>query len=468
MRHRRVVVLGGGVTGLACATLLGRDGHAVTLVERDPMPPTEAHEAADWARAGIPHFHQPHAFIPMGRKVLLEHFPDVHAELLVAGAADVDVARKAPGERRDRDEELQYLAVRRPLIEWGLRRAARERAGVRLLDGANVTGLECEGGRVRAVVCDRGELPADVVVDALGRRSPVASWLAVHGFPPAHREESECGVLYYSRYYRARPGRTLPDGPWLIGPRGDLGYMAYSTFPGDSGAFAEVFAVPPGVPELKTLRHEAAFEAAIASVPGMRAWANTDLAEPISPVRAMGGLRNALVVPAAGAPVGLFAAGDTRAHTDPVLAHGMAFGLLHAVALARALRLHDDDADANTAYDTETLPAARERYALSTALDAQRLRLWSGEGVDVSRQNPDYEIFSVYAGGAVSLVDPDVFRVIVRRMGLLDSTRVLDEDAAMRHRIEERFAEMTRSPRPAPGPDREAMFSLLAPHAAPS
>lgn len=49
---QRVVVLGGGVAGLATALSVARSGHETVVVERDPMPPLRDGDDAfdDWAR----------------------------------------------------------------------------------------------------------------------------------------------------------------------------------------------------------------------------------------------------------------------------------------------------------------------------------------------------------------------------------------------------------------------------------
>src|SRR5204863_2847238 len=128
------------------------------------------------------------------------------------------------------------------------------------------------------------------------------------------------------------------------------------------------------------------------------------------------------------------------------------------IELAHALREHPDETAAGEAYRDITLPALRERYALATELDAQRLRMWRGDVVAFDRQDGDYALFSVVAAGAVASTDPEVFRVFVRRMGLLDSTHVLDDDLGLRRRIEERFRALGPA-RPAAGPDRTEMLA---------
>ena len=451
-----VVVLGAGVTGLATALLLARDGRDVTLIERDSLTAGEPLDSPGWDRAGIPHFLQPHAFIPRARRELILNLPDVFESLLRNGADDVDVRRKMAGDPSPGDEDLAYVGVRRPLIEWALRSAALAEPRIAVRDNARVDGLVVDGGRVSGVRVDGVPLDATLVVDALGRRTPTPGWL---GEPPA--ETSDCGVVYYARYFRRRRGFELPDGAFVLSPRGDLGYFGFATFPGDNGTFSALLAVPPGVPEWRALKDAPAWDAAVARIPALRAWVDPDGVDPITDVLPMAGLRNTLR-PFAGAPAGLVPLGDALAHSDPVLAHGLAFGLVHAAALRAALREHPDVADAGQAYATAVAPALRERYDLATGLDAQRLRMWLGEPVDFgTRDGGAYELFSVVAAGAAALVDAAVFRVAVRRLGLLDSTRVLDDDIAMQQRIEEVFATMRATPRPPPGPPRDEMVAVV-------
>jgi 2-polyprenyl-6-methoxyphenol hydroxylase-like FAD-dependent oxidoreductase len=436
---------------MSAALLLARDGHRVSLLDEDPLEAGDVGDAVAWARKGVPHFLQPHAFIPRGRLELRQHLPDVYESLLAVGAEDVDLRRRLPGEPQAGDEVLQYVGVRRPLIEWALRNAVHADDRIAVRTGSRVTGVAVEAGRAIGAQMGETMVSADVVVDALGRRSVSATWA----------ESSDCGVVYYCRYFRLRPGCELPDGPWLLGPRGDLGYFGYSTFPGDNNTFAGVLAVPPRMPEWLPLKDNGPWEAAVALIPQLRQWVDSEIVEPITDVLAMAGLRNTLRAYEPTEPVGLFPVGDAYCHTDPVLAHGLSFALIHAAALTDALRRYDDLGESCAAYADATGPAIRERYDFATALDEQRFRMWRGESVDFTRADGDYALFSMVASGAVALVDPDVFRVFVRRIGLLDSTAVLDDDRALQERIESRFAELRRTPRPAPGPPREDMVAAI-------
>jgi 2-polyprenyl-6-methoxyphenol hydroxylase-like FAD-dependent oxidoreductase len=61
-----VVVTGGGMGGLVTAMLLAKDGHVVTVLERDPAPAPETPDEAwgDWERKGVNQFRMIHLFLP--------------------------------------------------------------------------------------------------------------------------------------------------------------------------------------------------------------------------------------------------------------------------------------------------------------------------------------------------------------------------------------------------------------------
>jgi 2-polyprenyl-6-methoxyphenol hydroxylase-like FAD-dependent oxidoreductase len=468
MATMSVAVLGAGVTGLATALALGRAGHAVTLIERDDLTVGEALDAPDWRRQGIPHFLQAHSFTSRGRSELRALFPDVYLALLEAGARDVDLRPKLRGPLRPEDEELQILGVRRALIEWALRGAVLREPGITVRSGVQVVGLDGRLGdvpRVTGVQTSDGPVRADLVVDAMGRRSPVPGWIEALGGQPMSEASSDCGVIYYTRYYRVREGASLPDGPWAPTPRADLGYGLFSTFPGDNDTFAGLIAIPPGDGELKVLRHAAAFDAATATMPALHAWTNVDTSTAFTDVLPMGSLQNTLRTFVDGRPptIGLISVGDALCHTDPVFALGLSFGLVEARELTAAIDAHGSDLEAVALeFDAAVREPMVERFANATAVDGLRLRAWQGEAVDIAhRDGGAYPLFAFAAGNAAALVDGDVFRTMIRRNYFLDPLSVLDDDVAMQARIERIFADLRATPRPRPGPSREELIEVM-------
>src|SRR5689334_1453159 len=79
----RVAVVGAGVTGCATALALGRQGHDVVLLDRDPGPTASDPDEvfATWSAGGVAQVRHPHNFLGLGRAVLRDVFPDVYGEL---------------------------------------------------------------------------------------------------------------------------------------------------------------------------------------------------------------------------------------------------------------------------------------------------------------------------------------------------------------------------------------------------
>lgn len=453
----RFVVAGGGVAGLAAALAVARAGHQAIVLERDrvdPEAPADAAFAAD--RRGIPHFLQPHAFLPRGRKVLGTLAPDVLADLRDAGAEEQDLAAGLRGPREPGDEELVYLWARRPLIEWALRRAAAAEAGVALRAGAVVEGLLTEDGadgrRAAGVGLAGGEaVRGDVVVDALGRYRCPPGWPRAAGTP------TDSGVIYYCRYFRLADGAAHHEAP-LLNPRGDRGYLAFNTFRGDNRTFAIILLAPAADHDLRALRHEAAWDSACAAIRPLDVMTAPEHAHPVTGVMPMGGLMN---VDRTGDPgvAGLVAVGDALCHTDPAFAYGLSFSLLHAAALARAAG--GEVAGIGDRYRAAVAPEARERHRLACATDEARERRWAGEPLDIGRPEGCYPLFAFAAALAAAPYDDLVLRRTVRRIGLLDRTRVFDEDAELHGRIEAIYAHLASAAPPPPGPPRDEMLARI-------
>ncbi len=153
----RIIVVGGGIAGLGTALACARDGHQVTVLERDdtPMPPNPD-AAFEWQRTGAPQVRHSHAFLARLRNLLRDRAPDVLDALFEAGASEIAFTENLPETLTDRsyregDDELVALACRRTTFEWVLRRLVLAEPGVELGHGVAARVLDARPGPVPIV-----------------------------------------------------------------------------------------------------------------------------------------------------------------------------------------------------------------------------------------------------------------------------------------------------------------------------
>ncbi|MET3422649.1 2-polyprenyl-6-methoxyphenol hydroxylase-like FAD-dependent oxidoreductase [Actinoplanes tereljensis] len=320
-----VLVLGAGLTGLSCAMLLARDGHQVTVLDRDLACPTPGKEWEEWDRPGVTQFRLAHIMLPRWHAVMSLELPSVLDRVAAAGGQPFNFAGSLPPVPSD--DRFQTITARRPILEAALAAEAAETPGVTLRRGVAVTGLVTQGDRVAGVrLGDGDKILAELVVDCGGRRSALSSWLFEAGLPAPAEERADAGFVYYMRHYRG--DRPEPRGP-LLQHHDSLSIL---TLPGDTDTWSVGFVTSVRDKPLRALRNPAAWEAALARYPLAAHWAE---GTPLTGVEAMGGLVDqwrTVTTP------GVVAVGDAACCTNPSLGRGATMGLLHARLLRDVLR----------------------------------------------------------------------------------------------------------------------------------
>jgi 2-polyprenyl-6-methoxyphenol hydroxylase-like FAD-dependent oxidoreductase len=452
----RVGVLGAGVAGAAAALTLAQEGHDVVVLDHDPPPPAgDADEVFQrWAAPGVAQHRQPHNFLGLGRAVLRDRLPEVYAALMASGATEVDQATflgDAP--RVAGDDDLATVACRRPVFDAVLRRAALEVADVRQ---AEVTGLDVRSGHVTGLTVSGGRVTVDLLVDASGRASKVPGWLAEHGHPQPPPLQTDCGLLYYSRHYRLRDGEVVPPYASVLGgPRGDVGYLAFAVFLGDSRTFSLVVMTPTWDKQWRELRDADAFDRVARLLPGMAPW--LEVADPITGVLPMGHLRNVLRAPY-DVP-GLVAIGDALFHTNPTFAFGASLSLAHGALLSDLTRKARDEIELVRAFEAEVEVDLRSRHAAVSAEDRDRVRAWSGEPLDVTDRTSTMPLYLRSVVYRVAARDPFLLRAVARRVDALDPVELLESDEVLLARADELYDELRGSI--PPPPPKESLLSAL-------
>jgi 2-polyprenyl-6-methoxyphenol hydroxylase-like FAD-dependent oxidoreductase len=467
----RIVIMGGGLNGLTAGMLLARDGHRVTILERDAARPLGGPGELwlQWDRRGVNQFRQVHFMLPRWRAEMERELPEVIAELEAMGGARTSMLAALPAEMtggpRDGDERFGTVTARRPVLEAAVAAVAERTPGLVTCRGVAVTGLATGPAAAAGVPHVTGVtiggatvLDADLVVDAAGRRSPCNGMLAAIGARRPEEEKEDCGFVYYARHFRS------PDGYCPAAMERVLQHfegVSILTLPCDSGTWGVAFVTSARDKPLRALRHAAAWEAALKLFPTVAHWGDGEPLTGVQVIAAIEDRHRRLVLDGRPAVTGLVALGDAWACTNPSLGRGASIGLLHACALRDVLREVAPDEPERLAcrFDEVTQATVGPLYRATLEFDRHRLAEINGEinGEPYRPADPAWEVSKALYTAAVR--DPDVLRAYTAVAAL---TALPREALAAPGLVDTVMALGAGGPRyPAPGPGRAELLDAL-------
>jgi 2-polyprenyl-6-methoxyphenol hydroxylase-like FAD-dependent oxidoreductase len=427
----RIVIVGSGPAGMTAALLLARAGHEPVLVDRDPGPVP----GRTWERTGVMQFHLPHGFRPQCRALLEQRLPEVYDAVLAAGADVAQVPGAPPG--------TTWLKVRRSVLERAFWEVVMAEPSVRRVAGR----AECvvvEDGRARGVVVNGAIVPADLVIDAGGRRARLSG-----EHRPTERRV-DCGMAYAARVYQRLPGAGA--GPSTAQPAQITEHDGFNTFVFEHDASTHTVLIVRRSADrtLARLRHTAVFEAACRTLPALVPWTDPAWAQPVDRVRAGAGLTNAYRGQATRVG-GLLAVGDALCTTNPQGGRGVTLGMQTAAYVADLVDLAPADrwtADLDDWGRQHLEPWFHDHVAWDHTLN----RRWAGLPVD-----PDGPI-GLDVLGAAAAVRPELESALRPYYAMVVGP---DAIAPVREDVREMLRSGWQPPTPA-GPTRDELVSALA------
>lgn len=481
---------------MAAALALSRAGHQITLFEQDEIPlAADPHDAFEAERRGAPQVRHSHAFLARLRNLLRTDYPDVLDALYAAGASDLRFGDGIPPTitdfvAEDADEDLGMLACRRTTFEWVVRtivvgegkvvvRSGTHVAGLVAAPGAPVGGPASVGGSVSAgcpqvigIRLDDGRVEHfDWTVVASGRRSALPAWLEEIGARPVPETIDESGIVYFSRFYRLKPGRSVPPRTGPIG--GDLGYLKYGVFAGDNGTFSLTLACATDDTRMRTLLDS---DECFDDVGRQLVFTKDYLdgrADAITGVNKIAGLVSRwrdYVVDGVPLALNVLPMGDAHLATNPLYGRGCTTGFVNAHLLAGVLRDHESKGAVAVALAHNEAVCAELKpwvmHTMQTDAEARRVAaaILAGDDPDADQSDPRTFMRAVLRSGLRPAMRTDqvVLRAFFRNFNLLTPPHSLAGDTDFGARVLAAYNERdSRPPEPYLGPDRSELLAAL-------
>ena len=303
---------------------------------------------------------------------------------VISGTRSSTCSAHIPGASpRPDDDRFTSITARRSTIEWALASTLATEPGVEVRRGVTVDGLVTGPSPLDGVphvvgvrLAGGEEVRGDLVLDATGRRSPTAEWLAAIGARAPLERSEDVGFTYTGRFWRSDDG-SVPEAraPGLSA----CGSISLLTIPSDNGTWSTTIYTASDDAALRKVRDPATFERVWRAFPDHAHWLD---GEPLGDVSTMSGVvdrTRRFVVDGTPVATGILTVADAHSCTNPSIGRGITIGLRHIVVARDAVRGHlDDPAALALAFDAATTahvePVARRDRRPRPGADARAAR----------------------------------------------------------------------------------------------
>ncbi|MFY7837716.1 MAG: FAD-dependent oxidoreductase [Novosphingobium sp.] len=366
MKNLNILVVGAGIGGLSAAIALGRDGHAVTVIERDP----------NWSVYGVGIIQQSNVIRAMDQLGVLDSFLDAACgfDAVEIFLPDGTKVARVPSPRLVEGKPANVGIGRRALQKVLGDSAKALGAEVRL--GVTAEKIDDDGAKVQVTFSDGSTGSYDLVIGADGVYSQTRAMI----LPDAEKPEFTGQAVWRYNFPRAEGLDALqvyngPTGVGLVPMSADVMYMYVTTpepdkpwYPKDGIAAAMRGKLAKCSPQIRELGEQITDDDGVVYRPleGMLVRGDWSLGR-----------------------VGLL--GDAVHATTPHLGQGAGMAIEDAIVLAEELGRADDVESALKAYRDRRFERCRYIVESSLAICMGQL----GKGPAVDNHKATAEMFAV-------------------------------------------------------------------------